>query len=209
MIIKASEIQKYMQIHNVDKVPVEVVTVELPENKDLHQGARHLAKRLVITSAKTGQFGGFYKHKGVEAVRVSYVIYNSFRKSQCYVPTEWEFDVLAGELGEKILNEFADHSGNLEKKFRETFDKVNPEIQLKVKEAAKLLGEAEQLSEKHGIPFKSRGLLNGSCNGYFPASFNSIYGDLLNENPDVVDDITGVYRYEENGDGWQSSAGTC
>jgi hypothetical protein len=210
MIIKANEIRKYMEIHSVDKIPVEVVNVELPENKELRQGARHFAKRLVITNAHAGQHGSFHKHKGIEAVRLNYVIYNSFRKSECFVPVEWEFEVLAGDLGQKILDEFADHGGNLEKKFREAFEKINPEIQEKVAAASKLLKEAEKLSEQHGLPFRPKGnLLDGSCHGYFPASFSSIYGDLLEENPDLVDDVTGVYRYEENGDGWQSSAGTC
>lgn len=217
MIIKANELPKYMEMHNVDKIPVEVVTTEVPECKELRQGKRTLAKRLVITTAEVGKFGSYIgsdgKYKKMDAVRIHYAMYNSFKKSQCYLPPEWELEVLTGDLGSKMINELEEHGGNLEKKFREAFAKYNPEIREKVDTAAKLLREAEKLSEEHGIPFKSPkgGLLDSSCNGYFPQSFDSIYGDLLNENPDIVDDVTGVYRYdsEYGGSGWQSSHGTC
>lgn len=211
MIIKANEINKYFEIHGVDKIPVEVVNTEVPECKELRQGARKLAKRLIITGAHTNQFGGRYGQKAIEAVRINYSMYNSFKKSQCLIPPDWEIDVLTNDLGVKMITEYNEHGGNLEQKFRDAFAKHNPEIQAKLEEAAKLISEAEKLSEDHGIPFQSPtgGLLDGSCHGYFPASFNSIYGDLLEESPDLVDQLTGVYRYEENGDGWQSSAGTC
>lgn len=217
MIIKANELPKYMEMHSVDKIPVEVVTTEVPECKELRQGKRTLAKRLIITSAEVGKFGGFYdatgKLKKMDAVRLSYVMYNSFKKSQCYLPPEWELEIPHADVGAKILAEYEDHSGNLEKKFREAYAKYNPEIKNKVREAAKLLREAEKLSEEHGIPFSSPsgGLLDGSCRGYYPQSLDAIYGELLEENPDIISDVTGVYRYdsEYGGAGWQSSAGTC
>lgn len=216
MILKAKEISKYMEIHSVDKVPVEVINTELPESKELRQSARKLAKRLVITHARTGNFGGGYfdantkkRAPGVEAVSMKYMMYNSFKKSECYLPAEWELEVLAGEVGEKILVELADHSGNLEQKFRDVYTKHIGSIQEKVSAAAKLLKEAEKLSEEHGIPFNNKeSLVDGSCQGYFPHSFDSIFGELMNEDSDVVNELTGVYQYDGN-TGWQSSAGTC
>ncbi len=211
MIISANEIEKYMQIHNVDKIPVEVVNTDLPESKELRQGVRKLAKRLVITGAKTGRFGGnrYNKTPGIDAVHVNYMIYNSFKKSQCYLPPHWELDVLTGEIGQKVLTELADHSGNLEQKFRDTYAKYNPEIQEKVAEAAKLLKEAEKISEEHGIPFYPNvNLIDGMAQGYYPQSCDAIFGDLNEEDSDIITELTGVYRYNDS-DGWQSSAGSC
>jgi len=213
MIIKANEIEKYMQLHNVDKVPVDVVNTDIPENKELRQGVRHLAKRLIITSARLGNFynnnGYGRRNDGPEAVRLHYVMYNSFKKSQCYVPPEWEFDVLVGEVGEKVLAEFADHSGNLEQKFRDAFAKYNPEIQEKINAASDLLKAAEKISEDHGIPFyPNAGIVGGMAHGYFPQSFDAIFGDLKEQDSDLVNELTGVYQYEDY-TGWQSSANSC
>ena len=72
MIIKANELSKYMEMHSVDKVPVEVVVTDVPECKELHQNKRTLAKRLIITNSHSGKFGGNYANK--DAVRVSYVM---------------------------------------------------------------------------------------------------------------------------------------
>ena len=203
MIIRASEIDKYMQIHNVDKIPVEVVNTSLPECKELNQSARTLAKRLVITGAQSRS------RRGLEAVRISYVMYNSFKKSQCFIPAEWELEVLTGDLGSRILAEFADHGSNLEQKFRDTFAKYNPEIQEKVTEAAELLKQAVEISEQHGLPFYPQAsIVDGLAQGYFPKSFDAFFSELMQEDSDIVNELTGVYQYEEQ-TGWQSSAGTC
>ena len=204
MIIKASEIQKYMEMHNVDKVPVEVVNTEVPECKELNQGARHLAKRLIVTGVRVGKFGGGYKRAGLDAVRTSYVMYNSFKKSQCYLPPEWELDVLVGDLGTKMLKEFVEHGGNLEQKFREVHAKYNPQIKEKMEAAAKLIAEAEQISEEHGLPFSTNLM---SDTGYVPDSFEAIFGDLKNEDSDIIYELTHTYNHEYTG--WQNSSTSC
>lgn len=210
MKIKANEITKYLELHGVDKIPVEVVTTEIPECKELRQGKRSLAKRLIVTSARSGKFGGYgygpNKKEGLDAVRLKYVMYNSFKKSECYVPPEWEFDVLTDEKGQKILSEYADHGNNLEKKFREAYAKYNPEIQAKMNEAGKLIAEAEKISEEHGIPFSTNLM---SDTGYMPASFESIYSELLqdDESSEAIHELTGMYNTEYTG--WQNSSTSC
>jgi len=207
MIIKANEIVKYMEMHNVDKVPVEVVNTDVPESKELGQGIRHLAKRLIITGAFARRFDG-RRNEGAEAVRISYVMYNSFKKSQCYVPPQWEFDVLAGEVGTKILKEFAEHGGNLEQVFRNTFAEHNPEIQAKLAEAAKLIKDAENIAEEHGIPFSPEAnIMQGMPTGYVPESFESIFGELKQEDSEVIYELTHTYNHEYTG--WQNSSTSC
>lgn len=207
MVIKANEIEKYMALHNVDKIPVEVLNIDIEANKSLNQTARKLAKRLIITSAHADKFG--YKPK-VDAVQLRYVMYNSFKKSTCYVPPGFELDVLDAELGKKMLAEFADHGGNLEQKFRDAFAKHNPEIQDKLNEANKLIAEAEALSEKHGIPFSPpNGFMDNMPTAFVPQSFSNIFGDLLNddEGSEVIGDVTDVYNTEYTG--WQNSSSSC
>lgn len=209
MIIKANELTKYMQMHGIDKVPVEVVNTDLPECKELRQGARHLAKKLIILDAQVSKFGGnpYAKPKnyGIDAVRVNYVMYNSFKKSQCYLPVDWELDVLTGDAGEKVLKEYAEHSGNLEQKFRDAFNTYHPQIQEKLEAAAKLIDEAEKISEDNGIPFSSHLM---SSTGYVPGSFDSMYQELMEEgDADVVHELTGMYNTEYTG--WQTSSTNC
>ena len=203
MIIKASEIKKYMELHNVDKVPVEVVNTEVPAFKPLRQSARTLAKRLVVTAAHPGNFG--YGRDKVESVQISYAMYNSFKKSRCYISPDFEVDVLTGADGQKILNEFAEHGNGLEKKFRETFAEIHPQIQAKIKAAAQLVNEAEELSEKHGIPFRPQTAVAGHAMSYIPDSFEAIYGDLKQDDDvySAITDLTGAYGDEYSG--WQSS----
>jgi len=208
MIIKANELRKYMELHNVDKIPVEVVNTEIPECKELRQGARKLAKRLIIISAQNRSTPGYGKKSPLEATYIHYVMYNSFKKSKCFIPPDWELEVLTGEVGEKILKEYADHGGNLEQKFRDAFAKHNPEIQAKIDQAAALLKEAEQISEKYGVPFyPNADIVDGLAKGYYPESCDTIFGELLEES-DVVNDLTGVYKYGDYS-GWQTSSGSC
>lgn len=214
MIIKANELKKYMEMHNVDRVPVEVTVTAVPECKELGQTARTLAKRLIVTAARNGIFGGvgYGKNKkdGIEAVNLSYVMYNSFKKSKCYLPPEWEMTVLTGDAGEKILKEYADHGGNLEQKFRDTFAKYNPEIQEKLDAATKLVQEAEAIAEEHGIPFSPNAdLVGGMVQAYVPESYESIFSELKNadDGAEVVGELTGVYYNEYAG--WQNSSSNC
>lgn len=218
MIIKANEINKYMQLHNVDKVPVEVLITDIPECKQLHQGARKLAKRLVITSAYevSEPWRGRNNMSSVsaaaipESVRIDYVMYSSFKKSRCSIPAEWEFEVLIGDVGQRILAEFADHGGNLEQKFRSVFAKHNPDIQEKINQAAKLIKEAEDIAEQHGIPFAPEAnLMQGMPTGYVPVSFDAIFGDLREDDDanEVINELTGVYCGEYAG--WQNSSSNC
>lgn len=94
------------------------------------------------------------------------------------------------------------HGGNLEQKFRDAVAKHNPEIQERLRKASKLLAEAEQIAEEHGIPFSPEPIIcDGMVLGFVPQSFDSIYGELRNENPDLISKLTGVYISEYSG--WQ------
>lgn len=90
----------------------------------------------------------------------------------------------------------------LEREFEETFNKVHPEILAKMKQADKLFGEAEKLSEEYGIPFRG-GPFNMS---YIPESLNKKWDKLIKEHEyghDFISDLTGAYGGEY--DGWQTS----
>ena len=76
-----------------------------------------------------------------------------------------------------------------------------------------MLEEAEKLSEEHGIPFyPEKSIINGMAQGYMPQSFDSIYGELVNddETSDMVSELTGVYKHNtDDYSGWQSSSNNC
>lgn len=211
MIIRADEVQKFLTMHNINKVPVEVINVELAGIKEVNQGPRSFAKKIIITNVEIGMYGGvpWKKIAGIECAKIYYIIYNSFKKSSCYVPIDYQFNILVGDAGNKILTEYANHSGNLEQKFRDACNKYNPEIQEKVELACKLLKEAENISEEYGVPFNNNHtLLGGLAKGYFPQSFDAIFGELRKDDEEIIYNLTNVYQFEDQ-IGWQSSAGTC
>lgn len=99
---------------------------------------------------------------------------------------------------------------SFEKEFKEVFDKINPEIQSKLEQAAQLISEATSLSEKHGIPFRLEHGIPFQMS-YIPDSLEKFFPALKeDENWDLHEKmckITGSYDCGEYS-GWQSSQ-TC
>lgn len=92
----------------------------------------------------------------------------------------------------------------LETEFRATFEKVHPEIQAKLEEAARLINEACALAEEHGVPFRPKKRLVFIAPSYIPRSFAQKFPELYEEY-DLWADITGAHGSDE---GWQYSQ-TC
>lgn len=95
------------------------------------------------------------------------------------------------------LDDLDQEDSTLEREFRNTANQVLVKIQEKVRAASKLLDEAVELSEQHGIPFSSEISFLGQP--YKPTTFEEKYGEI---DADFVDSVTGAYcEYE----GWQHS----
>jgi hypothetical protein len=101
------------------------------------------------------------------------------------------------ELEEFNLNK---RDSELERQFRIEASSVLEKIYAKLEEASKALSEAEDLSEKNGIPFHS--YISPLNQSYFPKSFAEKFEEL---DRDFVSGVTDAYI--ENGyDGWEHSA---
>lgn len=91
----------------------------------------------------------------------------------------------------------------LENDFKEVFNKIHPEIQDKITQAAKLIGEAEELSEKYGIPFQPDVGIPFRMS-YIPSTLQKKWAKLcIDDGLEFIYDHTGAYGGEY--DGWQSS----
>lgn len=89
----------------------------------------------------------------------------------------------------------------LEAEFKQVVDSVGEEIHAKLKQAAKLLREACDLSIQHGIPFYAPVSVLGQC--FVPPSFEEKY-ERLDYND--VADLTGVPTDElQSAYGWKHS----
>lgn len=86
----------------------------------------------------------------------------------------------------------------LEEEFKALLDTVGKEIDEKVSAAAKLLDEAIDLSDKHGVPFYSP--VSNLGQSYCPTSFTDKFSSLDSDN---VRELTEVYDLE--GYGWEHS----
>ncbi len=92
-------------------------------------------------------------------------------------------------------------NSKLENEFKELLNTVGKEIAEKVKEASKILDEACDLADKHGIPFYSPVSHIGQT--YAPKSFKDIFFDLDKE---FVEKNTEVSSYDlQYPGGWQHS----
>lgn len=95
------------------------------------------------------------------------------------------------------MDDLDQEDSTLEREFRNAANEVLVKIREKVVAASKLLDEAVELSEKHGIPFSSEISFLGQP--YKPTTFDEKYGEI---DADFVDSVTGAYcEYE----GWQHS----
>lgn len=111
-------------------------------------------------------------------------------------------EYLVASLEELSLLE--EDSLELEAEFERVYLEHHAKIQSKLKEAAKLICEAEALSEHHGIPFRPE---HGLCDfrmSYIPDSLTKKFPGMDRE---VWQSLTGAYG---GGDysGWQASQ-TC
>lgn len=88
----------------------------------------------------------------------------------------------------------------LEKEFRQLCQEHIPEIRSKIEQATKLLNEACQIADKHGIPFRST--ISHIAQPYIPSGF-SAYDEL---DSDLLEELTNVYPSEVECGGWQHSA---
>lgn len=93
-----------------------------------------------------------------------------------------------------------DLQDKLEKEFTEVFEKVHPQIQEKLAQAAKLIDEACALAEEHGVPFRPK-VAAPFRMSYIPDSLQEKFPDF---DQDIWSQITGAYG---GGDytGWQQS----
>lgn len=199
MNVTIKELAAYIKEHNLERVAVDVVDVNVPniDNKYNKQKPRILAKRLIILS--TDQYGN-------NPYRIHYAMYNSFKRSNCILPNDFSFVILHGDESQAVFDEYDAHIQGLEKSFREAYDLVHLDIQTKVAEAAKLLKEAEELSNNSGVPFRPQKSIGGFAVSYMPASFKEKFGDdeIIQ---DLAADLTGAYGGREY-EGWQQSQ-TC
>jgi hypothetical protein len=89
----------------------------------------------------------------------------------------------------------------MEAEFQKVFDEHHPEIQAKIAAAAKLLAEAEELAEKHGLPFRPKTSVLGFRMSYIPESLDQKFPEL---EQDFWSHVTGAYGGYDYA-GWQSS----
>jgi site-specific DNA-adenine methylase len=90
---------------------------------------------------------------------------------------------------------------NLEEEFKKIHEKYTPEIQEKLEAAAKLINEAEALSETHGLPFRPQCDLMFCNPSYLPESLEEKFPNIDRE---FVMTLTDAYANDEY-PGWQTS----
>lgn len=88
---------------------------------------------------------------------------------------------------------------SLEEEFKQAVNKCADKIEDKLNKAAKLISEAEKLSEEYGVPFRAR--ISPISNTYVPDSFQEQFGKLDSE---IIIEICDVYSDLEPG--WEYSA---
>lgn len=199
MSVNAKQLREHMQKEGLDKIVVEVVDVNVP--KVNYEKPRVLAKRLVIFSVN--DYG--------KAYYIRYAMYNSFKRSECYVPNDFQFEILGQAAQMMILNEYQQHKDGLEKAFRDAFNETHDVIQDKLATAKALIKEAEQLSNESGVPFNApTGLLQYDAS-YTPRSFDQKFGgndevrDLMVELTELFEETDGGW----NSPKWDSSSANC
>jgi hypothetical protein len=97
------------------------------------------------------------------------------------------------------IDDLDPEDSQLEREFRTTANVVLVEIQKKVAESSRLLQEAVDLSEKHGIPFSSSVSFLGQS--YTPSTFEEKYGEV---DSDLAESITDAFGCMD-GSGWEHS----
>lgn len=120
------------------------------------------------------------------------------------------FDHINSEVEENVDEEEFDSSdmeSPLAKEFAAHCKSVGEQIEAKLDEAHKALREAEEIAEKHGVPFSSG--ISPLSNSYVPGGFSKTKFSKLDT--EVVCEIAGVWgEYISDmfgyGGGWLHSA---
>ncbi len=203
MSVNVKELHEHMAGNGFGPVVVEVVDVNVPAfNKGYNKRKpRVLAKRLVIIQSTPGN--------QYASASIEYAMYNSFKKSDCYVPDDFQFEILTDAVQTLILGEYKEHKDGLEKDFRDAFDNVHGEIQTKLNAATELLKEARKLSEDNGVPFMMPKDLSPCAPdaGYLPISFAEKYdAEVMME---LATELTGIDEGANEGWNWYNSDESC
>lgn len=187
-----------MEKNKLKALVVDVVNNLLPKSETWREQEEIVfSQRIIITEFIT--YGGPAKDP---RHRISYLNCDSFKKDYCYVPVDFEVIICNQQDTDMALADRNNNAAGLEAAFKKAMDDVCPKIQQNLREAAKLIRQAEALSDKSGIPFRSEVSLAGFKMSYIPPSISEKFSDL---SYDVICDLTHAYG-ESNG--WQSSQ-TC
>src|SRR5271166_1531069 len=105
MLIRANEIKQYMELHGVKSVPLEAVCVDVPA-MGYRQKELRLSKSIIVS--------GIYHSKAYNnkpaSVRLTY--HDAEQKKFTHdVPEGFEFEVVTGDAGQKMLNDLAEYEG--------------------------------------------------------------------------------------------------
>jgi hypothetical protein len=112
------------------------------------------------------------------------------------ITIKWE----DGTESTHLEDEIEVRDSEVERQFRLTVNEIGTKIQDKLSKAAKLINEAEELAEEHGVPFNSGVSPLGQC--YIPGSLGSLFSELDKE---FAYNLTETYK-EYGNEGWAHSA---
>ena len=87
----------------------------------------------------------------------------------------------------------------VELEFKALCEEVLPQIEARINIARQAIKEAEELSEKYGVPFSSD--ITPISMGYMPASLDDRFRDL---DSNIMYDLAGTYL--DDYEGWEHSA---
>ena len=94
-----------------------------------------------------------------------------------------------------------DNRTKLEKEFEKVANDVGAQIQAKLSQASVLIAEAQDLAEKHGIPFYAE--VSPLSQSYWASSFEEKWPGL---DMRFVSDVTEAYSEYPGEGGWEHSA---
>ncbi len=115
-------------------------------------------------------------------------------KMEDFANVKWD----DGSIYSVSVQDIEKQDSDLERQFRLQSIKTLKEIHKALEQADEALSKAEELSEKHGIPFYSS--VSRLRQGYTPSTIQSLYAGISNE---FVRTYSGVYNdYDE---GWEHS----
>jgi|SRR5579859_6692601 len=100
-----------------------------------------------------------------------------------------QFEDLEDEYNESDEDEEMDFESPLAKEFSALCEDVQEKINLKLNEASKALEEAQEIADKHGVPFGSQ--ISPISNHYVPKNFGKTKFSKLDL--EVVKEISGVW----------------